>query len=228
MVKMTLYPPHPTHKQTQEGPPPVNPDWNPTFSKASLCHKMVQGTWLATIHASCSSMLAWPLFLHAGVPITCQKYRLKLTKVLQDVLKEFLWIALNVDTHSTWLFELVPLTPTVGSHKDTFGYMCGYVILQGTRSVPRFLQQQTRSYLPSLYPSAAHPIIWRAHFPTDIGRNLITWDNPQGKFIKSDLELTTSVLRHDCIAYFSDVLKKKNLSQANNISCMWWQIVALR
>ena len=128
-----------------------------------------------------------------------------------------------MDTHSTWLFELVTLTPTVGSHQDTFGYMCGYVILQGTRSVPRFLQQQTRSYLPSLYPSTAHPIIWRAHFPSDVVRNLITWDNPQGKFIKSDLELTTSVLHHDCIAYFSDVLKKKNLSQANNISCMWWQ-----
>ena len=135
--------------------------------------------------------------------------RFTLTKVLQDALKEFLWLALNVNVCPMWLFELVPLTPTVGSHQDTFGYMCGYVILQGTRSVPRFLQQQTRSYLPSLYPSAAHPIISRAHLTTDVVRNLITWDNPQGKFIRSDLELTASVLHHDCIAYFSDVLKKK-------------------
>ena len=138
-----------------------------------------------------------------------QGNRLTLTKVLQDILKEFLWIDSNVDVCPTWLFELVALNPTVGSHQDTFGYMCGYVILQGTRSVPRFLQKQTRSYLPSLYPSAAHPIIWRAHFPSDVVRNLITWDNPQGKFIKSELELLTSVLHHDCIAYFSDVLKKK-------------------
>ena len=104
--------------------------------------------------------------------------RATLTRGVHKALADFQWLAEDMASCPTRLFELVPLTPTLNGYHDSSGRMCGGVVLPGPSAVPRFLHNQPSAALPSKYKLAAHPIVWRVPYPQDIVDRLVTYKNP--------------------------------------------------
>ena len=65
-----------------------------------------------------------------------------------------------MDARPTRLFKLVSITLTIDGYHDTYGFMCGSVVLPGTTEVTKFLQWKPITYLLSPDLSDVHPIIW--------------------------------------------------------------------
>ena len=57
--------------------------------------------------------------------------RVTLTWGVNEALADFQWLAKDMDSRPTRLFELVPLTPTLYGYHDYSGRMCGGVVLPG-------------------------------------------------------------------------------------------------
>ena len=53
-------------------------------------------------------------------------------------------------------------------------------MLTGLINVPREIQAQPISSLPSPYLVYPHPIVWRAPFLTAVVADLVSWSNPTG------------------------------------------------
>ena len=119
--------------------------------------------------------------------------RVTITRGVHEALADFQWLAKDMASHPTRLFELVPLTPTLDRYHDSSGRMCGGVVLPGPSAIPRVLQNQPSADLPSKDKLAAHPIVWRVPYPQDIINCLVTYKNPGGDINNSDLELAGGV-----------------------------------
>ena len=57
--------------------------------------------------------------------------RVTLTRGVHEALADFQWLAKDMDSRPTRLFELVPLTLTLDGYHDSSGRMCGGVVLPG-------------------------------------------------------------------------------------------------
>ena len=68
--------------------------------------------------------------------------RVTLTWGVHEALADFQWLAEDMASCPTRLFELVPLTPTLDGYHDSSGRMFGGVVLPGPSAVPRVLQWQ--------------------------------------------------------------------------------------
>ena len=101
-----------------------------------------------------------------------------LTRGVHEALADFQWLAEDMASRPTLLFELVPLTRTPDGYHDSYGRMCGGVVLPGPSAFPRVLQKQSSAALPSKDKLAAHPIVWRVPYPQDIFDRLVTYKNP--------------------------------------------------
>ena len=112
---------------------------------------------------------------------------------LHEALADFQWLAEDMASRPTLLFELVPLTPTLDGYHDSSGRMCGGVLLHGPSAALRVLQKQPSAALPSKDKLSAHPIVWRVPYPHDIVNRLVTYKNPGGDINNSDLELAGCV-----------------------------------
>ena len=122
----------------------------------------------------------------------------------------------------THLFELVPLTPILDGYHDSYGRMCGGVVLPGPSAVPRVLQKHPSAALPSKDKLAAHPIVWSVPYSQDIVDRLVTYKNPGGDINNSDLDLAGGVFQHCCMADSYDVRERTLLSRTENSAGMWW------
>ena len=99
---------------------------------------------------------------------------------MHEALADFQWLAEDMASRPTRLFELVPLTPTLDGYHDSSGRMCGGVVLTGPSAVPRVLQKQPSAALTSKEKLAAHPIVWRVPYPQDIVDRLVTYKKSRG------------------------------------------------
>ena len=139
--------------------------------------------------------------------------RVTLTRGVQEALADFQWLAEDMASRPTHLFELVPLTPILDGYHDSYGRMCGGVVLPGPSAVPRVLQKQPSSALPSKDKLAAHPIVWRVPYPQNIVDRLVTYKNPGGDINNLDLELAGGFFQHCCAADSYDVRELTVLSR---------------
>ena len=119
--------------------------------------------------------------------------RVTLTRGVHEALADFHWLAENMASRLTGLFELVPLTRTLDGYHDSSDRMFGGVVLPVPSAVPHVLQKQPSAALPSKYKLFAHPIVWRVLYPQDIVDRLVTYKNPGGDINNSDLELAGGV-----------------------------------
>ena len=62
--------------------------------------------------------------------------RVTLTWGVHEALAYFQWLAEDMASRPTRLFELVPITPTLDGYHDSSGRMCGGVVLPGPSAVP--------------------------------------------------------------------------------------------
>ena len=49
---------------------------------------------------------------------------------------------------------------------------------------------------------------------------MVSWDNPEGQFINSDLELVDSVINHACMAYCFDIHERTMMSCTDNTTVL--------
>ena len=56
--------------------------------------------------------------------------RVTLTRGVHEALADFKWLAKDMASRPTRLFESVPLTPTLDGYHNSSGRMCGGVVLQ--------------------------------------------------------------------------------------------------
>ena len=148
--------------------------------------------------------------------------RVTLTGSVHEALVDFQWLAEDLASRPTHLFELVPLIPTIDGYHDSSGRMCGGVVLPGTLAVPRFLQKQPRDALSSKDKPAAQPIAWRFLYPQDVVDRLVTYKNTGGGINNSVLELAGGVFQHCCAADSYDVQELTVLYCTDNYAGMWW------
>ena len=104
--------------------------------------------------------------------------RVMLAQVVHEALADFQWLAEDMASRPTRLFELVPLTPTLNGYHESSGRMCGGVVLPVPSAFPCVLQKQPSAVLPSREKLAAHPIVWRVPYPQDIVNRLVTYKIP--------------------------------------------------
>ena len=100
------------------------------------------------------------------------------------------------------MYELAPLTPTVYGYQDASGYMCRSVILTEPSTVPQVPQIQPSSDQPSQYPTSVHTNIWRSLFPSDVIKDIFSWETLQVNITNSDLELSEILLQQDWLTNF--------------------------
>ena len=91
--------------------------------------------------------------------------RVTLTRGVHEALADFQWLEKDMASRPTRLFELVPLTPTLDGYHDSYGRMCGGVVLPVPSAIPCVLQNQHSAALPSKDKLSVHPIVWRVPFP---------------------------------------------------------------
>ena len=149
--------------------------------------------------------------------------RVVLTRGIHQALADFQWMTEDPSNLHTRLYEIMPLQPMQDGNNNASGFMCGGSVLPGPTAVPWTSQPQPSTVATSMKPAGTHPIVWRAHFPTDIIAQLVSWGNPEVQFTNSDLELVGSVLHNICMADFLDTCKRTTLSLTYNTAGLWWQ-----
>lgn len=152
-------------------------------------------------------------FLHAVLPPD-HVHRLRLTASVHLILTDFRLLLDQIDHRPTRLPELVPLFPTLRGTHDAAGHGMGGVWIPEPTAVPR---------PPLACSPAPPPIVWRAPFPPDVQRSLVTFNNPSGTITNSDLELAGSLLHHECAVHCFDVRERTLLSGTDNLGTLFWQ-----
>ena len=74
--------------------------------------------------------------------------RVTLYTGVHEALDDFKWLADDVSKRPPWMYELVPLRPTVDGYHDASGYMFGGVVLPGPTATPRKLPPQPSAVRP--------------------------------------------------------------------------------
>ena len=65
--------------------------------------------------------------------------RVTLTRGVHATLSEFRWLTDDLDKCPTFLYELVPISPTMDVHHDASGTLCGGFLLPSPNDMPREL-----------------------------------------------------------------------------------------
>jgi hypothetical protein len=114
--------------------------------------------------------------------------RLRLTKPVHAILKDFRLLAQDLATRPTRLAEIVPTDrpSTLGAH-DAAASGIG-----GIHVVP-------------MEDGSVDPILWRSPFTPVIASRLVSSDNPTGNITNSELKLAGSVAQLDVLSQQCDV-----------------------
>jgi hypothetical protein len=132
--------------------------------------------------------------------------RLRLTQPVHAILADFRHLARDLATRPTRLAELVATdTPSTLGYHDAVAAGMGGV-----------------HFLP-LDDGTVEPILWRATFPAEIAKPLVSSDNPAGTITNSELELAGGVAQLDVLAQHFDVREKTVHNSSDNVATVWWQ-----
>ena len=121
------------------------------------------------------------------------KKRLKITEPVRHQLLDFLWLAESVSERPTHLAEVVPTPPSYHGTVDAAKEGMGGVWFPPGKPEPLEIQYPKDLQLNG-------PILWRARFPPEVQRLLVSQDNPSGSITNSDLELAGAVAHDDVLA----------------------------
>jgi hypothetical protein len=150
------------------------------------------------------------LFSPLQTILSKQKTRLYLTKDAHDFLDDFRWLAHNLGSRPTRLFELVPSPPLIIGATDASGIGLGGVF-----------------FIPTDHSSEAQPqyqaFVWRHRLPDTIRSRLISTSNPTGTITNSDLELAAAVAHPDVIASTSNITEITIAALHDNTPTVFWQ-----
>ena len=67
------------------------------------------------------------------------------------------------------------------------------------------------------------PLLWRQRFLRWIQRQLVSFSNPNGTIVNSDLELAGSVARNDVLAMAAEVEERTIHNAYDNTAAIYWQ-----
>jgi hypothetical protein len=148
------------------------------------------------------------------------KKRIRLSREVHAALDDFRWLAQDISQRPTRLYELVPQPePELLGAQDASGAGMGGVWFPASDTL------RTRRHRNSAAESTAAegPILWRATFPNEISRNLVSQKNPKGRITNSDLELAAGVLQNDVAAHNFDIRERTIASGSDNTPTLAWQ-----
>jgi hypothetical protein len=146
--------------------------------------------------------------------------RIRLSRGVHDTLADFLWLAQDLSSRPTRLFEIVPQpSPELVGAQDASGRGMGGVWFPASNALlERPASGSAAKHLPS-----TGPLLWRARFDADVSKDLVTFENPTGAITNSDLELAASVVQHDVAAHAFDVRERTIASGSDNTPTVAWQ-----
>jgi hypothetical protein len=146
------------------------------------------------------------------------KNRITLRRGVHDAIRDFQHLYNDLARRPTRLFELVPLAPTVIGTHDASGQGMGGALLPTPTAITRAWE-----LAPTKPRETAHPVVWRAKFPTDISEDLVSWAHPHGAITNSDLELAGSLIHHEAAVQCFDLRERTILSKTDNTPTLFWQ-----
>lgn len=150
------------------------------------------------------------LFSPLQTILSPHKARLYLTKDAHDFLDDFRWLAINLSSRPTRLFELVPSPPLVIGATDASATGLGGVFF-----VPLAPTVEDQP----LYQA----FVWQHHLPDTIRSRLISTNNPTGTITNSDLELAAAVAHPDVIASTRNISETTIATLHDNTPTVFWQ-----
>ena len=145
--------------------------------------------------------------------------RLRLSRGVHAVLDDFRWLVADLSGRPTRIYEIVPQPePELLGAQDASALGMGGVWFPASESV------QARHTHSSAAKSSASvgPILWRAQFPTDISRKLVSFKKTQGQITNSDLELAAGLVQHDVAVHAFDLRERTIASGSDNTPTISW------
>jgi len=91
----------------------------------------------------------------------------------------------------TQIQEIVPLDPVVEKYHNASKYAAGGAIIPADTTVS--------------WNKELSPILWRASFPEEIQKILVSYENPDSDITNSDLELVGGILSNEAAAQTFDI-----------------------
>jgi hypothetical protein len=149
------------------------------------------------------------------------KGRIRLSQEVHAALDDFRWLAHDLAEQPTQIYEIVPQPePELIGAQDASGSGMGGVWFPASDAL------RTRHPRGSTAKSSAArgPILWRAKFPNEISKNLVSQKNPKGRITNSDLELAAGVVQHDVAAHNFDIRERTIASGSDNTPTLAWQL----
>jgi hypothetical protein len=135
-------------------------------------------------------------------------HRINLSDGVHDALDDFRYLHENIVTRPTRIQELVPLAPSIINYHDASGYAAGGALLPTDTAVHR--------------DENCAPIVWRMPFTPEVQKELVSFQNPNGKITNSDLELAAAIVSNDAAAQNFDVKERTILSNTDNSPTLFW------
>ena len=146
--------------------------------------------------------------------------RLRLSRGVHAVLDDFRWHVTDLSGRPTRIYEIVPQP-----EPELLGAQDASAMGMGGVWFPASERLQARHTHSSAAKSSASvgPILWRAKFPTNVSKNLVSYNNPRGQITNSDLELAAGLVQHDIAVHAFDLRERTIASGSDNTPTISWQ-----
>jgi len=108
----------------------------------------------------------------------------------------------------TQIQEIVPLDPVVEKYHNASKYAAGGAIIPADTTVS--------------WNKELSPILWRASFPEEIQKILVSYENPDSDITNSDLELVGGILSNEAAAQTFDIRQWTVHSNTDNAPTLFW------
>jgi hypothetical protein len=149
------------------------------------------------------------------------KGRIRLSNGVHDTLADLRWLATDLSTRPTRLYEIVPQPdPELLGAQDASGHGMGGVWPPASNQL---LERPASGSAAEHLPLNTGPLLWRARFDTAITHDLVSFDNPSGSVTNSDLELAASLVQLDVAAHAFDIRERTVASASDNTPTVAWQ-----
>jgi hypothetical protein len=134
-----------------------------------------------------------------------EKNRVRLTENLHDFLADMRYLAQDLASQPTRLYELVPDRPSVIGACDAAKPGMGGVFFAPTPT------------------ATTQPYLWREPFPNSVQSEVVSFSNPSGTINNSDLELAGTSAHLDVVAHAVDIRERTVYTLTDNTPALAWQ-----
>jgi hypothetical protein len=134
------------------------------------------------------------------------RQRIRFTDEMHDFLDDVRWVVHDLQHRPTNLREIVDTPIAAIGASDAAAAGMGGVIFTRARDTQKL-----------------HPLLWRAPFPIEIQKDLVSFSNPKGKITNSDLELAGTIGQHDVLVHHIDCRERTIHTLTDNTPALAWQ-----